>query len=69
MSRNSDQSISINKDSKNLKIMLKSLDGILISNNFTKRKTNKLSHEEYEKKLKTTTIFRANSNNISLPLI
>ena len=49
--------------------MLKSLENVLVSDDFQKRKTNKLSHEDYEKKLTTTTIFRANSNNILLPEI
>ena len=55
------------KEYKKLEIMLKSLENVLISDDFQKRKTNKLSHEDYEKKLKTTTIFRANSNKILLP--
>ena len=49
--------------------MFNSLDGILLSNDYQKRKTNKLNHEEYANKIESTTLFRANSNKFKLPIL
>lgn len=56
-----------NNSGKNINIMFNSLDGILLSNDYQKRKTNKLSHEEYANKIKDATLFRANYNKFKLP--
>lgn len=55
-----------NNNGKNLKLMFNNLNGILLSNDYQKRKTNKLTHDEYAEKLKGTTLFRTNSNKIIL---
>ena len=56
-----------NDNGKNINIMFNSLVAILLSNDYQKRKTNNLSHEEYANKIKAATLFRANSNKFELP--
>jgi len=46
--------------------MFNNLNGILLSNDYQKRKTNKLTHDEYAEKLKGTTLFRTNSKFIGM---
>ena len=49
--------------------MFNSLVGILLSNDYQKRKTNNLSHAEYANKIKYATLFRANYNKFKLPIL